>query len=169
MADPRCGPCAAPSIAALRFCGVTPPLARIPPASLFLSSARPSSSRSTVTKLSPAFSPAFSAASKARASSGREIDLAGAAAGNFRQLVQRVLGRLQDGAGIAAGAVDQTAGQPLIVVQQHFQHVQRSRTAGGPSRTASDCADWTKPRERSVYFSMFIVSFPRPAAATPKA
>src|SRR5258707_10509945 len=29
-----------------------------------------------------------------------------------------------------------------------------------PSRTASDCADWMKPRARSVYFSIFIVLFP---------
>ena len=55
----------------------------------------------------------------------RQIDLPGAASGNFRQLVERVLGRLEDGAGIAAGAVDQTAGKPLAVVQQHFQHMQR--------------------------------------------
>ena len=56
---------------------------------------------------------------------GRQIDLAGAASGDLRQLVERVLGRLEDGAGIAAGAVDQTAGEPLAVVQQHLQHMQR--------------------------------------------
>jgi hypothetical protein len=33
-----------------------------------------------------------------------------------------------------------------------------------PSRTASDCADWIKPRARSVYFSIFIAYFPQPAA-----
>src|SRR5215216_567405 len=32
---------------------------------------------------------------------------------------------------------------------------------------ASDCADWTKPRARSVYFSIFIsFAFPRPAVPT---
>ena len=40
-------------------------------------------------------------------------------------MLQRVLGGLEDGAGVAAGAVDQTAGQPLAVVQQHFEHMQR--------------------------------------------
>ena len=50
--------------------GVTPPLLRMAPASLPFSSVSPSSSRSTVTKLSPAFSAAFSEASKARARSG---------------------------------------------------------------------------------------------------
>jgi ATP-dependent Clp protease ATP-binding subunit ClpB len=58
------------SMAALRFCGVTPAVARILPASLCRSSARASSRRSALTKLSPAFSPAFSAASKTRARAG---------------------------------------------------------------------------------------------------
>ena len=74
----RCGPCATVSMAALRFCGVTPALARILPASLSFSSAIASSSRSTVTKLSPAFSAIFSALSNSRAVAGCEIDLAGA-------------------------------------------------------------------------------------------
>ena len=43
---------------------------RMAPASLDFSSASASNSRSTATKLSPALSAAFSAASKARASSG---------------------------------------------------------------------------------------------------
>src|SRR4051812_34294109 len=38
-----------------------------------------------------------------------------------------------------------------------------------PSRTASDCADWMNPRARSVYFSIFMICFPRPAAPAPKA
>ena len=54
----------------------------------------------------------------------RKINLAGAGARNLRQPVERVFGGFEDGAGIAAGAVDQTAGQPLAVVQQHFQHMQ---------------------------------------------
>ncbi len=56
---------------------------------------------------------------------GRQIDLASTAAGHFRHLVEGVLGRLQNCAGIAAGTVDQTAGETFPVVQQHFQHVQR--------------------------------------------
>ena len=50
--------------------GVTPPFLRILPASLSFSNVSPSNNRSTVTKLSPAFSEAFSAASNARANSG---------------------------------------------------------------------------------------------------
>ena len=57
----------------------------------------------------------------------REIDLSGAASGNLRQLVERVFGGFQDRAGIAAGAVDQAAGEALAVVQQHFQHLQRRK------------------------------------------
>jgi hypothetical protein len=57
-------------MAAFSFFGVRPPLARMVAASLPFSMVRPSSSISTVTKLSPALSAAFFAASKARASSG---------------------------------------------------------------------------------------------------
>ena len=56
---------------------------------------------------------------------GGKIDLPGAASRDFRQLLQRVLGGLEDGAGVPAGAVDQTAGQPLAVVKQDFEHMQR--------------------------------------------
>ena len=58
------------SMAALRFCGVTPARDSALPASLSFSTASASNRRSTVTKLSPAFSPAFSAASKTRAKAG---------------------------------------------------------------------------------------------------
>ena len=58
---------------------------------------------------------------------GGEIDLPGAAAGNLRQLVERVFGGLEDGARIAAGAVDQTAGKALAVVQQHLEQMQRRK------------------------------------------
>ena len=50
-------------MAAFRFCGVTPALLKILPASLSFSTASASSSRSTVTNESPAFSPDFSAVS----------------------------------------------------------------------------------------------------------
>ena len=58
---------------------------------------------------------------------GREIDLSGAAPGNFRQLVERVLGRFQNRARITPGPVDQTAGKAFAVVQQHFEHMQRRK------------------------------------------
>ena len=58
------------SIAALRDCAVTPAFESALPASVFFSIARASKRRSTVTKLSPAFSAAFSAAAKTRASWG---------------------------------------------------------------------------------------------------
>ncbi len=51
-------------------CGVAPAFARIFPASLSFSSAMASSSRSTVTKLSLAFSAIFSALSNSRAVAG---------------------------------------------------------------------------------------------------
>src|ERR1043166_9715626 len=85
-------------MAALRFCGVTPARARILPASLSFSIASASSSRSTVTKLSPAFSPDFSAVSNTRA-------------------------RARLRAGAAAGAVDQAGRQPFRVVEQDFQQM----------------------------------------------
>ena len=56
-------------IASLRPLAVTPAAARTCPASVSFSMTRASSSRSTVTKESPAFSAAFSAVSKTRASS----------------------------------------------------------------------------------------------------
>ena len=56
---------------------------------------------------------------------GGEVDLPGAASGNLRQLVERVFGRFQDRARVAAGTVDQPACQSLAVVQQYLQHMQR--------------------------------------------
>ena len=58
---------------------------------------------------------------------GREINLSGAASGNFRQLVESVLGGFQNRAGIAAGTVDQTAGEAFAVIQQHLQDMQRRK------------------------------------------
>jgi hypothetical protein len=102
---------------------VTPALARILPASLFFSSASASSSRSTVTKLSPAFSPAFSAVSNTRARPDRDRlgrrrrrKLSGAWRAPPRRGQRR--------ARIAAGAVDQAGGeQPFGVVEQDFEQV----------------------------------------------
>ncbi len=54
---------------------------------------------------------------------GREVELARAAAGDFRHFGKRGLGRRQRIARAAAGAVDQAAGQPFRIVQQHFQKV----------------------------------------------
>ena len=66
-----CGPCAPARSRALRLCGVDPRVAPAPwPPASPRRSASASSSRSTVTKLSPAFSAIFSAWSKTRASSG---------------------------------------------------------------------------------------------------
>ena len=76
-----------------------------------------------MTKLSPAFSPAFSAVSNTRAKRRIEIDLPGAAAGNFRALGERRLDRGQRRARIAAGAVDQARGEPFGVVEQDLQQM----------------------------------------------
>ena len=110
-------------MAAFRFCGVTPALARILPASLSFSSASASSSRSTVTKLSPAFSAIFSALSNSRAVAGGEIDLAGARARDLRHLAERRFDGGQRLPRIAAGAVDQARGQTLRVVEQNLEQV----------------------------------------------
>ena len=102
---------------------MTPDLARIFPASLSFSSASASRSRSTVTKESPAFSATFCAWSNTRASRGRQIKLARAAAGDFRHFRERGLGRRQRVARAAAGTVDQAAGQSFRIVQQDLQQM----------------------------------------------
>ena len=52
-----------------------------------------------------------------------EIDLAGAAAGDLRALGERRLDGGQSLAGIAAGTVDQTGGEPFGVVEQNLEQV----------------------------------------------
>ena len=76
-----------------------------------------------MTKLSPAFSPAFSAVSNTRAERRIEIDLAGTAAGNFRPLGKRGLDGRKRRARMAAGAINQTGREPLGVVEQDFQEM----------------------------------------------
>ena len=78
-----------------------------------------------MTKLSPAFSPAFSAASKTRASGWRQINLPGAGARHFGDFAERRLDRLQSLAGIAAGAVDQARRQPFRIVEQDLEQMLR--------------------------------------------
>ena len=53
----------------------------------------------------------------------RQIDLAGAGAGDFRQLVERRFDRLQRLAGIAAGTVDQAGRQSFRVVEQNLEQM----------------------------------------------
>ena len=62
---------------------------------------------------------------------GGEVNLPGAASGYFRQLVERILGGLEDGAGVPAGTVNQTAGKPLAVIEQHFQQSVAAKIADG--------------------------------------
>ena len=54
---------------------------------------------------------------------GRQIELAGAAARNLRPLGEQRARPRQRILGAAASLVDQPGGQPLIVVEQHFQQV----------------------------------------------
>ena len=82
-----------------------------------------SSSRSTVTNLSPALSAIFSAVSKSAGQLLGEIELAGAAAGDLGPLGQHPLDRGKRVAGTAAGALDQAGGHALRVVEQHLQEV----------------------------------------------
>ena len=52
-----------------------------------------------------------------------EVNLPGPAAGDLRPLGKRRLGRRQRGARIAAGAVDQSGGEPFRVVEQDLQQM----------------------------------------------
>ena len=104
---------------------MTPPLLRMVAASLPFSSVRPEQQPLHGDKaVAGLFGGLFRRVERARQFGG-QIDLPGAASGYFWEFVQRVLGGFEDGAGVAAGAVDQTAGEAFAVVQQHFQHVQR--------------------------------------------
>ncbi len=94
---------------------------------------------------------------------GREIDLPGAASGNLRQLVERVLGRFQDRARIAAGTVDQTAGQTLAVVQQYFQHMQRRKLLVAVAHRQRLRRLDEAARALGVFFNIHRY-FPQPAA-----
>ncbi|MGY4433335.1 hypothetical protein ACVWWO_005812 [Bradyrhizobium sp. F1.13.1] len=94
---------------------------------------------------------------------GRQIDLAGSAARDLRHLVQGVLGRLQDCAGIAAGAVDQAGGEAFIVVQQHFQDVQgRKLLVPFAHRKRLRRLD-EAPGAFGIFLDVHIFSVPRPA------
>ncbi len=56
-----------------------------------------------------------------------EIDLSGAAAGDFRAFGQRRLDGRQGLTRIAAGTIDQTGGEPLGIVEQHLEQVLRRK------------------------------------------
>ncbi|MGY3123211.1 hypothetical protein ACVWXQ_007148 [Bradyrhizobium sp. S3.14.4] len=94
---------------------------------------------------------------------GRQIDLAGAAAGDLRHLVEGILGRLQDGAGIAAGAVDQTSSEALIVVQQNFQDVQRRKLLMPLAHRKRLRGLNEAPGAFGIFVDVHVFSFPRPA------
>ena len=82
-----------------------------------------SSSRSTVTKLSPAFCAILLGLLEQPRDLGREVDLAGAAALDLGLLGERGLDRLERTLGIAARALDQIGGQALRVVEQHLEQM----------------------------------------------
>jgi hypothetical protein len=87
---------------------------------------------------------------------GRQIDLSGAAAGNFRQLAQRSFGGLEDGAGIAAGAVDETAGQALSIVQQDFKQMQRRELLVSVAHRERLRRLDESPRALGVFFNIHV-------------
>ncbi len=93
----------------------------------------------------------------------RQIDLPGARAGHLRQLAKRLLGRLQDRARIAARTVDQTAREPLRVVEQNFKDMQGVKLlmalAGRQRLRRLDEA----ARTLGVLFDIHNCPFPRPA------
>jgi hypothetical protein len=106
-------------IAELRFCGVTPALARILPASLSFSSASASSRRSTVTKLLAGLLGGVEHPRQSRI----EIDLTGALPADLRALVERGLDVAQRLARIAAGTVDQARRQSFRIVEQNLEQM----------------------------------------------
>src|SRR3977135_4457050 len=110
-------------MAALRFCGVTPAPERIFPASLSLSSAIASSSRSTVTKLSPAFSAIFCAWSEMRARAGSSETCPTPAPGAWGRWAGRQREGERRGARPPARTVDQPGGEPFRVVEQHLEQM----------------------------------------------
>ena len=113
---------------------------------------------------SPAFLAIFSAVSKTLAVGCGEVELAGAAADTLGSAASACSVAASASRGVAAGAVDQTGGQPLGVVEQHLEEM-----LGGELlvalRQRQVCADWMKPRARSVYFSKFMSALLTRAAA----
>ena len=85
------------------------------------SMASASSSRSTVTKESPAFSASCSAVSKTFASRRREVELARAARHLRHALASAASVASSASLRVAAGALDQAGRQPFVVVEQHLQ------------------------------------------------
>src|SRR4030088_169535 len=124
-------------------------------AALSFSSVSPSTSRSTVTKLSPAFSAAFSAASNARASSGARYTCPAPPPETFGSLFSAPSVAFRIARELPPARSIRPPARPSLSSSSAF-----SRCSGEncwwPSRIASDCADWMKTRARSVYFSIFI-------------
>ena len=89
---------------------------------------------------------------------GREIDLAGAAAGHLWNFGERRL----DGAQAPRANCRRNGRSGPAASPSGSSSRTLSRCSGAncwwPSRSARLCADWTKPRARSVYFSKSIVS-----------
>ena len=85
----------------------------------------------------------------------------------FGQLGERGLDRGAAPSRVAAGAVDQPGGQALVVVEQDLQQM-LGRELLVALREREVCADWMKPRARSVYFSKFMVSTPSGPPPDPK-
>ena len=144
------------SMAPFSVCGVTPALARMRAALVSFSSARASSSRSTVTKLSPAFWAIFSAPSKTRAVAGARYTCPAPDPPTF--------GSLARASSVCFSA--SRARPPALSMSPDASPSPSSsstlRMCSGvncwlPSRRAIACADCTKPRARSVNFSKFIL------------
>ena len=153
------------SMAALRFCGVTPAAFRILPASLSFSSASANSRRSTVTK----------AIARLLAGLFGRIENAGRARDRDKLALRRrptlsaaCRARLRPPARPARELPPERSIRPAANPSGSSSRTfSRCSVANcwWPSRRAKDCADCTKPRARSVYFSKFIVVLPRPMTA----
>ena len=142
---------------------MTPPFLRMLPASLSFSSVKPEQQPLDGDEaVAGLLGGLFRGVERAR-QFRRQIDLPGAAARNLRQLVERVLGRFQDRARIAAGAVDQTAGQAFAVVQQHFQQMQRRKLLVAVAHRQRLRRLDKAARTLGVFFNIHRY-FPQPAA-----
>ena len=110
-------------MAALRLCGVTPASARMREDSASLLMASAWSTRSTVTKLSPALVAICSAWSSTRASAAAICGCVAPEPETLGSLASAASVRSQRLLRVAAGARDQPAREPLVIVEQHLQEM----------------------------------------------
>ena len=151
-------------IAAFSACAVTPAAfsASFAPD---LVTASAVSSRSTVTKLSPACWASFSASASTFAVWVSMTSSPPSTCGTLASARVERRPRLRR---VAAGARDQVGGQPLVVVEQRLQQMLGQEPLVVLAQRDASAPAWTKPRARSENFSKFIaLSLSAPFARCP--